>query len=193
MSLLLRVIKRRTSWEKSAEEFYELELSNGAEADLNISVYEVRDDAQTVVRVISEHWASTKEPEPHSPCGAVDVSNTGNGTLEAVLGEGCFEFTRTTHRELRFMNESEVRGLARLLVSERESRTRTVEREKVRTYVAERVASQDAEWVHLAASKPKWREWAGKRRNTPSNTSSSLHAGNEVDAAARATGTTTGG
>lgn len=170
-SVLLRAIKRFTSWEKSPEEFYEMELTNGAEADLSLSVYEVVDEGPKILQVLSEHWASTKDPNPHSPCRALDASGKHEGKVEETPGTGCFEFTRIAHREVRFMEESQVRQFAGLLMSERASRTRGAGRDEIRRYMAERFVANDAEWSQLAANKPDWLKWASKQAKLPTNVS----------------------
>lgn len=161
--ILLRAIKRNTSWEKSPDDFYEMELTNGAEPDLDISVYEVADEAPTILRTISEHWASTKNPTPHSPCRALDATAAHSGRIEDTPGSGFFEFTRVAHREVRFMAECEVREFASVLIAERMKRTRAAGRDEVRRYMAERFVANDDEWRQVAASKPQWQEWAAKQ------------------------------
>jgi hypothetical protein len=159
--ILLRAFKRKTSWELSLEEFVKIELHVGGEPDLNLSVYEIEDEASCVVRTLVEHWVSIKHPEPAEPCRGFDASGGHDGQIESIPGDSCFRFTRECHREIAFMDAEELSKFASLILLEYHRRSRSASKGDFRAYIQNLLKLNDSEWVALLAmpEKAKWRKW----------------------------------
>lgn len=162
-TLYLRMLKRLTSLEAaSAEEFLQIELTKKQGGlDLDISVYEVADEEGSVVQSRVEHTASFLNPPAGDEAGICLRGFPQIDVLEEA-GATCFEYTRSTHRTLRLLDEDELRQVVQAVLEDRIRRHRLAACDNMRSYVHRRLAVNDKEWVDLCDRKDrkKWKPWA---------------------------------
>ena len=159
-SILLRIAHRKTSLEVDGEQFYRTEFCRGGRPDLRVSVYEVEDDKRSLCRIVAEHHAVA--PDRERPSTKHHFNVTGLEPRPAIPSSdtaGAFEFLKSTHREIVFKTEQELRDFAVRLRAELVGRMRTVEKADVRKFLAERLRENDPEWREFFRTVPKWREW----------------------------------
>lgn len=158
-SLLLRVIKRRTSLElRDPSEVCSIEFrTKDGEPDLRVSTYEIDDQQAIIVRAHAEHSANVPL---NPPCGGPSLHFGGVGPAVPSRASR-FQFTEEAHREICFGSESElIKGVAAVL-AEKTSRQRQASRDEVRNYVRDRLLAQDAEWSKFCTTNSAWKKWSG--------------------------------
>jgi hypothetical protein len=156
----LRILKRYTSLEaESAEVFYRTEFMDRetGRPDLELSVFDVQVDR--VVQAHAEFAGTYRSPESQNR-GGVNLDGCSNCSVVETEGDTAFEYTRKSHRELRFLRASELEETARAAFRELTLRTHSVLMEELRKYISSRLQVFDEEWVLLCTSKPKWKKWA---------------------------------
>ena len=156
-SLLLRVVKRRTSLESADPvEVCSVEFRNkDGDPDLRVSVYEIADQQSVIVRAHAEHSANVPL---NPPCGGPSLHFGGVGKATPTAA-GRFRFIRDAHREVCFDNEADLIQGVSFVLTEKESRKRHASRDEVRAYLRERLQEQDPEWSDFCATNSNWTKW----------------------------------
>lgn len=155
---VLRVNKRKASWEGSAEEFARTEFQDYETGglDLRLSVYLV--EPADTVRAHTEHAVSLLDT-PKSLYD-MDLNSLGIGTLRKSPGETAFVFANEQHHELHLENEHGVLDLARSVLEAATVSKVEVTKEAQLEYATTRLDAGDPEWeAACAAGKPgeRWR------------------------------------
>ncbi|MCK6588582.1 MAG: hypothetical protein L6Q76_13470 [Polyangiaceae bacterium] len=162
--MLMRVQKRRSSFSDDFEEAYvaEFGMRNADRPDMALSVYEIDDIASRHEQTIAEHTASLLSKPPTFFSG-IDFHDPEH---EATQTEGatCFQFTRASHRELRFSDVDAHRRFAESVYAQWQTRKRPVEKVRVKAYIGQRVRDGDEDWRKLCATKEHWSKWVEDSR-----------------------------
>lgn len=171
---LLRICRRRSSFEpENLEQVYKVEFCIGGDEsrpDLQLSLYSVRDESPTIVRVYAEHYASSGLEPPIKPRGLVNVC--GLEPMEPIKvppPAAVFRLLRESHREIHFPDSGGLSGFVAKLIGDLAGRDRQVSRDQAHDYVLSRHREADPEWKGILAT-PKWtsaiQKWA-KARSKP--------------------------
>lgn len=157
-SLLLRVVKRRTSLELlDASEVCSVEFrTREGEPDLRVSTYEIEDAQISIVQAHAEHSANIPL---HPPCGGPSLDLCGIGDPVPTPGTR-FKFTTDAHREICFDDRSKLLAGVAVVLGELASRRREATRNEVRAYVRGRLDERDPEWCEVCDENGAWRKWA---------------------------------
>lgn len=155
--LLLRITKRRTSWEPGTafEDTLRAEFrTKQGSLDLRLSVYEVEDAADIITRTYAEHAAGAGLNPPR---GATNMNlRCAEQCIVQAPGASSFRFTREAHRELLFSNDSALREFVQHMHDELESRQRKTTLEQLKEFVRARLISCDPEWTEHCGRSPQW-------------------------------------
>ena len=160
MSILLRISKRRTSWEERDARLVldaEFRKKEDRSPDLRVSVYEVDDEHPIVVRAHSEHYANAELNPRGMP--NLDVSGATVAPLVQSQDSIRFQFIRTVHREIRFADERELLAFIQRVLDSVEQRRRNVTNKELKSYVAGRLAEEDPEWTAFVRESPKGKRY----------------------------------
>ena len=156
--LLLRVTKRKSSWEDAVgfDESFRTEFrAKDGSFDLNLSVYEIDDYDERVIQTYAEHAAGLGLNPPRGATN-LDLSYPERPVVKTP-GTSIFQFTKHAHRELPFIDKQELEGFARRLYDEVCIRSRKTTKQQLREYVRSRVAvNEDTEWIAHCNAHPKW-------------------------------------
>lgn len=159
MSLLLRVAKRKASWDDiENEESLRAEFGvEGGLLDLSLSVYEVNEKERSL-QVSAEHQAGSGLNPKGQPC--YDFS--GAKIVQETLGETGFEFTQNAHREIKFENDGDLKAFIKQLAKNLRSHHFPVEKKHIREYSKGRIEKEDPEWLEFCSrqnSQSMLRDW----------------------------------
>lgn len=178
---LFRTLKRKSSLESTAEEFCEIEFHRDGAPDLDLSVYEIERSNENVSRTCAEHSAHCLGSPP-SLFHGVDLSGHDDIDIDSNPGASVFEFTRTRHRSLQLIDESELIAIASTIINERSGRHQATPADQIQKYICDRLEAGDYEWTELCNEKPKWGKWARKahQHRTQENNSDTVPS-NEID------------
>jgi len=160
MTILLRIGRRRTSWESAdVVTIVETEFRRrDGEIDLRPSVYEVADELPTIVRTHAEHCAAAGMHPPRDGCRHVNLAIDGQMVRESP-GNDYFEHTNSCHRELVFESEGAMCTFLSEIVKDASTRRRRTHGSDIRSYAKECLAQEDPEWVRFCASHPMGGHW----------------------------------
>jgi len=154
-ALLLRVAKRRTAWESVADLDLLLKTefrTKDGSPDLTVSVYEI--DRGDVLRAIVEHSAGVGLAPPR---GGLGIDMASDRTTVTTPGETHFAFTEAAHRELRFIDETDLRlFLEQTIVPTLSGRTLIVTKQQIKDFVKWRRDENDLEWMAFLQDHPRW-------------------------------------
>ena len=163
--MLLRMGKRRTSWESDdAHEIADTEFRNRDNSyQLTPSVYKldapsVDEGSALVLRAAAEH-AANAGLYPPGPGVHLDVEPAYNGPLRAAPDSKWFCLIRETHRTLLFQHAAQLLGWVGALVASGRLPRHTLSKAEVRAYVAHRLGCGDEEWTAFVAAAPKGPKW----------------------------------
>jgi hypothetical protein len=154
--MLLRVARRRASWEAAATDLEtlikaEFRLKDGS-TDLNVSVYQIESNQH--VQTFAEHSAGVGLDPPR---GSFGVDLQSDRACVPTPGQTGFAFTHEAHRELRFSDEADLRTfLGTVVVPALAPRSAEATKDQLRAYIRERRAADDQEWTTFVAANPKW-------------------------------------
>jgi hypothetical protein len=174
--LILRVSKRKTSWEtRDVDNIVNTEFKDrDGGVDLVPSVYVLDsahdDDAlrQDVVRVHAEHAASFLQ---NPPKGARSIDLDGLVEPSPTPGETDFQFANSRHHEVHLSSVDDLRALVQQTLSTLDTRVRPVERDAMLGYAASKLAEQDAEWRAATQPGKPGHEWLALIRKRAQRTS----------------------
>ena len=160
--ILLRISKRRTSWEEpDVETILRVEFSWNSTPELNVSVYEIPDNDTNIVRAYAEHVVGARLDPPPKPSKHMDAQGPDVMPI-SVSGPGPFAFIRDAHREIEFEDEGELRAFIAAIRDQVSARTRKADKSDVRQYIKQRLADDDPEWTSALNELPKWNVWAAR-------------------------------
>lgn len=162
---LLRVAKRRTSWEleTSFEDALRAEFRTKAgEWDLCLSVYEVQPSRHVIIRTHAEHAAGARMDPPRGGAliNLARETQQADQSVIAVPNTSPFSFTRNAHREIHFPSTADLQSFAKYIFLDIEQRRHRTGKDELRNYVSDRISSSDPEWVEYCAANPKWASFA---------------------------------
>lgn len=152
--MLLRVAKRRTSWQPGVpiQDLLETEFRTpSGNADLSPSVYEIPSTQQNIVRAHSEHAASAGLDPPR---GGNNIDFSGWPNIQSTPGNSAFLFTSARHREMAFANIQELRSFVETVLLNLQQRIRPTTKQELVTYSRERIAARDVEWLEFCHNSP---------------------------------------
>jgi hypothetical protein len=144
----------------SAHDFFDAEFRKNGAIELDLSVFELDDDATHVTQTQAEFNVSFKSPPPRDPCTGVNVAGLDGFQVYSSDGETEFEFTRTRHRELRFVHDEELLGIAESLLANQGTRAHRTSRSDIQRYIRARFAAGDPEWFRVLGQRTNWTVWA---------------------------------
>ena len=156
-TILLRLVKRRTSWEPEIDldETMETEFHRNGQIDLRLSVYEVEPRHEAILRVHAEHAATFLQDPPH---GGNNLDLRGVETLKTT-GASRFKFTREFHRELVFQDEAELREFISGMCGSLKCRIYRIEKKQIREYITSRFKDGDPEWLAFCKDTSHPKSW----------------------------------
>ena len=163
--MLLRLLRRKVSLEcKTPQEFVEAEFkTNEGQYDLSLSVFEVEDLTEIVVRTKAETTAGNNlDPKPRA---SVDVEGTATWKIETtptINGLMDFRFSSQAHRELKITSETDLKELATHLLGDLTGRKKEASKDQVCEYGYQRYIDLDDEWVKVCSLSEKVRGWVMK-------------------------------
>ena len=157
--ILLRVANRLTAVEVDADQFYRTEFCRGGRPDLELSVYDVEDNQESLCRIIAEHHAIAPDQERPRTKRHFHVSGLEPRAPQPNPLPGPFTFLRDAHGEIRFEDEGELRALAMGVHGELAERGRTIERPAVREFLTGVLRVGNPEWRAFLESTPTWQAW----------------------------------
>lgn len=168
--VVLRLGKRRTSWEKSdPREIAALEFSSREGGlDHRPSVYVLQPSLDSEVRplatrVRAEHQVSFMSPPDPSGTAEHDLEGLPGALPVSCPGKTKFSFANTVHAELHLQDDEAVFHLVEQLLAQRTARVVALSQSDTMSYVRSRLAADDPEWVAaingLPRDKaPRWRK-----------------------------------
>lgn len=170
MTVVLRIAKRRTSWELTDVHTIvqtEFQLREGG-IDLRPSVYVLDTGTfEEAVQTHTEHAASFLRSPPNGGVNAnLDGLSVEAPTKDGPASTAKFEHARRTHHELVLEDENELRRVVTAFVQDAAARRIAVERRQLLDYANDRLDQNDLEWVRALAEEPGvgWSSKLQKRR-----------------------------
>jgi len=156
--VLVRVLKRRTSLEVSAEDFCRIELTTrDGQPDLNLSVYEAHSVGE-VAQLYVEHAVS--HISPPGKRAVLDVAGAGSPGILPTPGAAKFELAAERHRELLFEDAQSLQLFGRQVLEEADERR--VDYGKGQVYDLVRQLRQDPAWDQGLQAAPQAARWLAK-------------------------------
>ena len=151
--MLLRVARRKTLLETSAQEFCDLEFDQCS--DLSASVYEVA-GKEEAVRAHAEHYGSCDL----NPAPVVNFNAEVEGCeFKATAGRSKFEFTKTKHRDLKFNDKDHLLRHVTIVFNDLPNRKIPVSKEDIGMYVRSKYDEGDPQWRVLIDTSKWSRAW----------------------------------
>lgn len=166
---VLRINKRKSSWETSPQEFAKAEFQaydhDGLDLELSVYVYDVASEelSSVDVQAHSEHAASFTDT-PKSLLD-FDLAKVSQGELDQSPGETAFTFANDAHHVLKLRDESQLFDMADALLRDPTSVQVEVTKDQQLAYAAEHLDSQDPEWEAACAPGRQGDKW--KRVHVP--------------------------
>ncbi len=162
---LVRIIKRRSSFNLDRDEFYRVEfLNDQGEPDLSLSVFEI-DPNLNLIQLQTEQLVGIGI-NPDQRCSVhLDGLSGWSGVLKTPTTNRVFnfKFASDTHRELQFVNNQVLLEFVFALQSNLQNhRLVDVSKTMMKSYALQQLDKHDEEWTQVAKNSEKFQIWITK-------------------------------